>query len=48
MSAFDVPITPGREAAVPTTPAMVGIFMPAGGPSAAQMPVTPLSAPEVL
>jgi hypothetical protein len=28
MSAFDVPITPGRVSDVPTTPAVVGIFIP--------------------
>jgi hypothetical protein len=48
MSAFDVPITPGREAEVPRTPAVVGIFMPTGGPCVSEMPVTPVSAPEML
>ena len=43
--AFDVPITPGRSPDVPTTPAVVGMFIGTGGPCVLEMPVPPLTAP---
>jgi hypothetical protein len=47
MDLFDVPITPFTASDVPRTPAMFDVFW-TGGPCVPEMPVTPVSAPEVL
>src|SRR4051794_26664675 len=46
---FDVPITPGRLADEPNTPAAFGTLgLATGGPWLPEMPVTPERSPEIL
>src|SRR5262245_62496015 len=45
---FDVPITPTCVFELPSTPALVGRLPVGVGPCVPEMPVTPVSAPEML
>jgi len=47
MDLFEVPITPFAASDVPRTPAMSDVLA-TGGPCVPEMPLTPLSAPEML